>query len=371
MPLTGIVRLPAIAGVCLLVAPLACAQSNEISIGISISPPDLSTLSRFAPSAPVISTPAARIQAHKPSIETSKPAAPEHAVLAAPKVPLAPLRSPTWTQADIDSAILHCAAVLTGLQVKYEALPAMREGPCGTPAPIELSAIGSNPEIRIVPSITVSCDVAAALHKFTKEKMQPLAQRMLGAPIVQIASMSSYSCRNRYGEKKGPLSYHALANAIDIRGFTTAKGLTLEVETNWGPTRRAIARLEAEKERLAAEKKAAEQAKATVAKEPTQSADLKTSATEARKPEVQTANQAAPVVAVAPNAPKKPRQRQNSLVSLTPDPSGLDLKARFMRQLHREACGVFGTVLGPESNDAHNNHFHVDVAERRNGPFCQ
>jgi hypothetical protein len=362
--------LPALAGVCLLAAVPAVAQSSEISIGISIHPPDLSSLSRFAPSAPALSTPAARIHAPRaaPLPERAKPAAPEPAVLTPPRTPLAPLLSPNWTQADIDAATLHCAAVLAGLAMEYTMLPAMREGPCGTPAPIELSSIGSNPEIRIVPAITVSCDVAAALHKFTKEKLQPLAQRMLGAPIGRINSMSSYSCRNRYGEKKGPLSYHALASAIDIRGFATTKGLTLDVETTWGPTRRAIARLEAEKERLAAEKKAAEQTKATVAKEPQQSTDLRTATAGERKTE---AVPASPVMMVAPSAPKKPRQRTNSLVSLTPDPPDLDLKARFMRQLHREACGVFGTVLGPEANDAHNNHFHFDVAARRNGPFCQ
>lgn len=368
---TGFLSLPALAGLSLLFAAPVAAQSNEISIGISIEPPDLSALNRFAPSAPAISTPAARIQLPKPSIppEKVKPAVPEPAVLTAPKTPLAPLRSPTWTQADIDAAVLHCAAVLSGMQMKYAPLPSMREGPCGTPAPIELSSIGSNPEIKIVPSITVSCDVAAALHRFTKEKMQPLAQRMLGAPIVQINSMSSYSCRNRYGEKRGPLSYHALASAIDIRGFETSKGMVLDVEVNWGLTRRAIARLEAEKLRLAAEK-AAEQAKATVAIQSSPTAEKpaiesKTATSPDRKTE------AAPVAPLVAVAPKKPRQRTNSLVSLTPDPAGLDLKARFMRQLHREACGVFGTVLGPEANEAHNNHLHVDVAERRNGPFCQ
>jgi hypothetical protein len=359
-------RWQSVAALGLLAAGPAIAQSNEISIGISINPPDLSAISRFAPSAPAISTPAARIQATKPSPlpEKAKPATPEPAVLAPPKTPLAPLKSPTWTQADIDAATLHCAAVLGGMQMQYTALPAMREGPCGTPAPIELKSIGSNPEIRIVPSITVSCDVAAALYKFAKEKMQPLALRMLGAPIVQITSMSSYSCRNRYGEKTGPLSYHALASAIDVRGFTTAKGLSLDVELHWGPTQRALARLEAEKQRLEAEKKAAEQAKATPAT--TQLAEAKTAAGE-RKTDTAPAMA---VVAVAPSKPRKPLNKP-SLVSLTPDPDGLDLRGRFMRKLHREACGVFGTVLGPESNDAHNNHFHLDVAERRNGPFCQ
>ena len=36
----------------------------------------------------------------------------------------------------------------------------------------------------------------------------------------------------------------------------------------------------------------------------------------------------------------------------------------FLRAAHRSACKIFGTVLGPEANNAHKNHFHVDMAER-------
>jgi hypothetical protein len=42
-----------------------------------------------------------------------------------------------------------------------------------------------------------------------------------------------------------------------------------------------------------------------------------------------------------------------------------------MRRLHRTACGVFGTVLGPESDRFHQDHFHFDTARHRNGPFCR
>ena len=37
---------------------------------------------------------------------------------------------------------------------------------------------------------------------------------------------------------------------------------------------------------------------------------------------------------------------------------------RFLRAAHRSACKVFNTVLGPEANNAHLNHFHLDMAER-------
>ncbi|MCB1396898.1 MAG: extensin family protein [Rhodobacteraceae bacterium] len=36
----------------------------------------------------------------------------------------------------------------------------------------------------------------------------------------------------------------------------------------------------------------------------------------------------------------------------------------------RAACGIFGTVLGPGSDRYHSNHFHLDVARHRGGPYC-
>lgn len=34
----------------------------------------------------------------------------------------------------------------------------------------------------------------------------------------------------------------------------------------------------------------------------------------------------------------------------------------FLRRLHQSACKRFGTVLGPDYNGAHANHFHFDMA---------
>ena len=42
-----------------------------------------------------------------------------------------------------------------------------------------------------------------------------------------------------------------------------------------------------------------------------------------------------------------------------------------MRRMHRTACGVFGTVLGPDSDRFHRDHFHFDTAKYRNGAFCR
>lgn len=37
----------------------------------------------------------------------------------------------------------------------------------------------------------------------------------------------------------------------------------------------------------------------------------------------------------------------------------------FLRQVHRGACGIFSTVLGPNYDRKHHDHFHVDLARRR------
>lgn len=41
----------------------------------------------------------------------------------------------------------------------------------------------------------------------------------------------------------------------------------------------------------------------------------------------------------------------------------------FLRVVHRSACKRFKTVLGPEYNAAHRNHFHFDMGGR--GGFCR
>jgi len=44
---------------------------------------------------------------------------------------------------------------------------------------------------------------------------------------------------------------------------------------------------------------------------------------------------------------------------------------QVMREVHAEACGPFGTVLGPNADRFHQNHFHFDTARHRGGPYCR
>lgn len=43
----------------------------------------------------------------------------------------------------------------------------------------------------------------------------------------------------------------------------------------------------------------------------------------------------------------------------------------LLRKLHASACGPFGTVLGPESDRFHKDHFHLDIADYRSGAYCR
>jgi hypothetical protein len=50
---------------------------------------------------------------------------------------------------------------------------------------------------------------------------------------------------------------------------------------------------------------------------------------------------------------------------------GAGRNGRALKQMHRAACGTFGTVLGPESDRFHQDHFHFDTARHRGGPYCR
>jgi len=44
---------------------------------------------------------------------------------------------------------------------------------------------------------------------------------------------------------------------------------------------------------------------------------------------------------------------------------------RALKKLHATACGPFGTVLGPEADRFHRDHFHFDTARYRSGAYCK
>lgn len=62
--------------------------------------------------------------------------------------------------------------------------------------------------------------------------------------------------------------------------------------------------------------------------------------------------------------------RDGSEISVLRDWGG-GAKGRALRQMHRTACGPFGTVLGPGSDGYHRDHLHFDTARHRSGSYCR
>ncbi|MFC3117580.1 extensin family protein [Jhaorihella thermophila] len=44
---------------------------------------------------------------------------------------------------------------------------------------------------------------------------------------------------------------------------------------------------------------------------------------------------------------------------------------KMLQRAWKTACGPFGTVLGPNADRYHRDHFHLDTARYRSGPYCR
>lgn len=46
-------------------------------------------------------------------------------------------------------------------------------------------------------------------------------------------------------------------------------------------------------------------------------------------------------------------------------------EGKLLKTMHAKACGPFGTVLGPDADKYHKDHFHFDTASYRSGSYCR
>lgn len=336
------------------------------------------------------------------------PAAVDPKTTAAPSTSAAPAAAPpapdVWTDTEIIAALRDCLRQLAPLGAEVELAEPVKQDRCGTPAPVVLKRLTTAAgRIELQPAPTLNCAMVARLHTWAEKTLQPAAQEMLGSPVVRIRSLSGYVCRNRVGTRSHAdrLSEHALANAIDIAGFVTADGRSVDVLSRWGPTRRDL-REQQERAREAAEaakavakqaeSDAAEAARAALKAERGAKRAQATAEAARKKEEAVRKRQEASekdaewrrTLALTAGRPKSdhgPKRGPNRGNDAKPIPAlhsgnGTDdankaTEAAFLRRLHKGACGTFGTVLGPEANEAHRNHFHLDLIARKRSAFCE
>jgi len=237
------------------------------------------------------------------------PAAGDHPPVQAAEEPAA------WSEDEIAKAWAECDGLLSTIKVAVEASKPIRVGQCGTPAPVLLRSVV---EVEITPPAVVNCRVARTLHDWVEKALQPVASETLGATVTRLVNASAYTCRPRIGTSNQRLSEHSFANALDISAFVTSDGRTIDVLTHWGRTIRD------------------QRAQAKVAD----------------------GNE------LAGGDPRPLSDGSSALPVVTAE-------GQFLRRLHAGACGTFGTVLGPEANEAHRNHFHLDLASRGRSAFCE
>lgn len=277
--------------------------------------------------------------------------------------PVLPGDAPTvaWTDSEVEEAKANCTKALEGVTLDYEPLPPIKEGICGAPAPILVKSVGSDPKVEIDPPATVTCAVAGAVSVWLSKTVQPHAKALIGSPVVKLHNATSYACRNRYGSAKAPLSEHALANALDISEFVFASGERLTVLHSWprvaaepplplpNPVRLAVATgsVSGVSHTQPAGSHAIEVTQVVVTNAKTNPFVLPTSHVEATRP--------TPPPEATPPLP----------------PESTEPKGDFVKNVHDDACNTFGTVLGPEANEAHRNHFHLDMKARRRSAFCE
>jgi len=234
---------------------------------------------------------AAETEAPQTAEEAGPPAMPERAPpisLRRPSIASKPLGPPpppeTWSAEKIAQARKQCTSLINTDSHQFQTREPIKEGVCGAPAPIRLSAIKLDRTIEIRPAATVTCPLAKALERWMREVIQPQAKALLDNEIIALVNVASYDCRPRNNNPDSRMSYHAFAEALDIAAFITRDGKWIRLIDNWEED--------------------------------------------------------------------------------TP-------RAAFMKAVHKGACTIFGTVLGPDADAAHKSHFHLDMAKRRYGSYCR
>ena len=314
-----------------------------------------------------------------------------------------PASARRWSRSDRAKALALCQRIIVQTGAEVEVLKPIKRGACGEPAPVRLKALGGRANVRFDPPPVLNCPMVAALADWIGQDLQPAAKKYTGRRIRAVDVMSDYSCRNAYGRKRGRLSQHARANALDIRGFALTNQRAVELIAHWGPTRRQMRRYLARKKQkqriqtqhapkiAAAPRTAQPQTSAPKAS----GAPAITTGTLARgtlaptgTPTVRSA--AVPTFSFAGPGNNAIDQRAQPTMSLGISRLGGPVWAAstrvsagrlsratkrgyrtFLKAAHRTACRHFGTVLGPEYDRTHRNHFHVDLANRRLGTFCR
>lgn len=170
-----------------------------------------------------------------------------------------------------------CFAAFDRARAGYEHRPVVGQGVCRASQRMVLTGNRLVPTMRPA-NAAPGCAVTAAMALWTRDVVQPLAQKHFGQKVAELENLGSYNCRKIAG--KQAQSQHSTANAIDISAFVLADGTRIALINDWNDG---------------------------------------------------------------------------------------DARSAFLREVRDGSCDYFNTVLSPDYNTAHADHFHLDMAERTAG----
>ncbi len=149
-----------------------------------------------------------------------------------PPTPTAGTHPPPSLPTDA-AARRKCLTALTNDGAHYSVLPDRSfGGGCSALDTVQLSDIG----MPVSNLGAMTCPLADAFTRWTRDATQKAAVAWLSSPVVKIESFGTYSCRPINNVAGGQLSQHGLSNAVDISGFVLANGRRITVLADWnGP----------------------------------------------------------------------------------------------------------------------------------------
>ena len=234
---------------------------------------------------------------------------------------------------------MQCVQALGPITADVAPLPSIRLGDCGVAAPVLVNSIGGKEKVAFDPPLVLDCAMVVGLDRWLTESVQPAAEEAFSSPVSKIIG-SSYACRNVYNLPNGNLSQHAFANAVDLPMFVLADGRKVDVTHGWGSTQRDLIA-------VAKEKKTAAVVPGSVGQE---------------KKEKSIKGSVGDLVKISTVPSRTTGANHSAAVGVDPKAAA---EGKFLRRAHDGGCKVFSTVMGPEANEAHRTHLHLDLQNRK------
>ena len=288
-----------------------------------------------------------------------------------------------WSKQEIELAQARCTAMLKGLDVVAVPDAPIREGTeCGTPAPMRLVSIGSNPQIAFSPPPALTCDMIAALHQLAAARCAAAGAQAPGSPGRQRGDHEFLLLPQRLRPQERPPERARPGQRARHRRVRHRQGADDHGRCRLGSDRSRDRGAGCRSPETAGSRSRgccsqAEEWRPAGAgacdRSPPSSPSVPALASTCRALPCRSREPAAPTALglTAAEPPGRAQTARRRCPTRLPAAEPLTGKAQFLRAAHRAACGIFGTVLGPEANSAHKNHFHVDMAERKVRSICE